>query len=231
MYIPALANLKTRFENKAFRDSFIAEQIGTKLAFQIRKLREDRGWSQADLAERAGMKQSRISELEDPNYAKYTISTLRRLASAFDVALDVRFESYGEALELAARIDSSKLEVASFASDPFFGDASQQTMFVPTLSANYAGIFGRGQSAPSPNRCFHFHTSGLRAPTVRGYYAFFGGEKLAVAPSASPVEGVLQHVFDNNALGWGTIPCASEIATSTPALNQPSSDLPEKIYA
>jgi len=141
-----LDSLKNRFHQKEFRDSFIAEHVGTKLAMQIRKLREDRCWSQADLAERAGMKQSRISDLEDPNYAKYTMSTIRRLAAAFDVAFDFHFESYGHSLEIAARVDDSKLSVCSFDSDLFFTKPTLDNEWQPTNPADYARVFCNGSN-------------------------------------------------------------------------------------
>jgi transcriptional regulator with XRE-family HTH domain len=118
--ISEIKNLKKQFKSKAFRDSFIEQSMASKLALQIRALREQRGWTQEALAEKAGMKQARISELENPNYGRISISTLKRLASAFDTALDVSFTTFGEALELATRNDDQKLFVCSFADDIFF---------------------------------------------------------------------------------------------------------------
>ena len=45
------------------------------------------------------MTQPRISELETPGERKLTIETLLRLASAFDVALQVRFVPYSELVD------------------------------------------------------------------------------------------------------------------------------------
>jgi len=41
-------------------------------------LREKEGWTQKQLAQKAGMSQSRISALEDPNYENYEIGTFKR---------------------------------------------------------------------------------------------------------------------------------------------------------
>ncbi len=71
-------------------DSFTDGVIAT----QIKVLREQRGWTQKQLAERAGMAQERISVLEDVNYAAWSIRTLRRLAKAFGLRLVIRFEKY-----------------------------------------------------------------------------------------------------------------------------------------
>jgi transcriptional regulator with XRE-family HTH domain len=91
-----------KLRNKEYRDSFVASQISNTIAAQIFTLREARGWKQAEVAARAGMKQSRISDLEDPNYENYQTRTLVKLASAFDVGLVVRFVPFSELAKWSA---------------------------------------------------------------------------------------------------------------------------------
>src|SRR6476660_1855910 len=79
-----------RLANKEYRDSFVGSQINVGLPFQIRALREQKKWKQSELAAKAGMLQPRISAMERPGGAKFNIETLRRIASALDVALMVR---------------------------------------------------------------------------------------------------------------------------------------------
>lgn len=79
------------FESKDYRDAFVEENIKTRVAFQIRALREKEGWTQQQLGEKAGKAQNVISRLEDPDYGKFTIRTLLDLASALDVGLEVTF--------------------------------------------------------------------------------------------------------------------------------------------
>jgi transcriptional regulator with XRE-family HTH domain len=57
-------------------------------------MREHAKWSQDELAKKVGMNQNAISRLENPGYGKATLTTLRRIASALDVALVVRFVSF-----------------------------------------------------------------------------------------------------------------------------------------
>src|SRR6266849_841181 len=90
------SQLVAKLSNKTYRDVFVSEQINTGLAFQIRALREQRDWSQAELGEKAEMAQSRISVMEDANYARFSLNTLNRLASAFDCGLVVRFAPFSE---------------------------------------------------------------------------------------------------------------------------------------
>jgi transcriptional regulator with XRE-family HTH domain len=54
-------------------------------------MRKDREWSQSDLAEVAKTSRTVITRIEDPNYGKLTLKTLFAIASAFDVALLVKF--------------------------------------------------------------------------------------------------------------------------------------------
>ena len=76
---------------KAYRDSFVAAHVSNTIAAQIVALRTQRNWTQTRLAKEAGMKQSRISALEDPNNENIETKTLIRLASAFDIGLMVLF--------------------------------------------------------------------------------------------------------------------------------------------
>lgn len=56
---------------------------------RITGLRKKRGWSQTDLAHRMGISTSFVSRFENPRYKSLTLSTLRRIAAALDVKLEV----------------------------------------------------------------------------------------------------------------------------------------------
>ncbi|MDO9211687.1 MAG: helix-turn-helix transcriptional regulator [Deltaproteobacteria bacterium] len=106
-------------KNKEYRDAFVSEHIDTGLPFQIKALREEREWSQEKLGNKAGMHQERISALEDPNYAKFTLKTLKRLASAFDIALMVVFVPFSKLLDWESNLSPESLRAASFEKDNF----------------------------------------------------------------------------------------------------------------
>jgi transcriptional regulator with XRE-family HTH domain len=54
-------------------------------------MREERGWTQRELGDIAGVRQNWISQIESPDYEGFSLRTLKKLAFAFDVALIVRF--------------------------------------------------------------------------------------------------------------------------------------------
>ena len=106
-----------KFGDKEYRDSFVAELIYSHIPLKIRALREQRGITQTQLGERAGVAQTWVSKLEDPNYGKLTISTLLKLASAFDVGLVIDFVPFSRLLDNAIALSPESFEVASFEND------------------------------------------------------------------------------------------------------------------
>ena len=103
-----------KLSNKKYRDEFVSSHVGTNVASQVFALRNKKHWSQSKLAKRAGMAQPRISVIEDPDYEDFSINTLKRLASAFDVALVVKFVSFGELVDWVASLSPEKIAVPSF---------------------------------------------------------------------------------------------------------------------
>ena len=87
----------------ALRHEWWSSVLRTSIATQIKALRESRGWTQAELAERLETSGPVVSLLENPN-SKHppTIQTLLRVAEVFDVALLVRFTSWGKAVAIMA---------------------------------------------------------------------------------------------------------------------------------
>lgn len=119
MNIRRREKLKERLKDKEYRDAFVSEHIDTGLPFQIKALREEREWSQEKLGNMAGMHQERISALEDPNYGKFTLRTLKKLASAFDVALMVVFVPFSKLLDWESDLSPEALRAVSFEEDNF----------------------------------------------------------------------------------------------------------------
>lgn len=61
-------------------------EIGLRLAERVRELRRAKGWSQEELAHRAGMHRTFISQVER-NIKNTTIESTERIARALEVKL------------------------------------------------------------------------------------------------------------------------------------------------
>lgn len=114
MSVISKTKLLAKLRNKDYRDAYVEEKVTTSLPFQIRALREEREWSQADLGNRADMRQNAVSRLEDAESGTPSINTLLRLARAFDVALLVKFVPFTKLLSEFSDLSSEALGVASF---------------------------------------------------------------------------------------------------------------------
>lgn len=109
-------------KDKEYRDAFVSEHIDTGIPFQIKAVREQRGWTQKQLGENVVdiMKQEQISRLEDANYSKFSLTTLKRLASAFDVGLMVRFVPVSDLVKWELGLSSESLKAESFDQECYF---------------------------------------------------------------------------------------------------------------
>jgi transcriptional regulator with XRE-family HTH domain len=129
--------------DEEYRHGLVTAQIEVDLPFQLRALRKQRVLTQPELADLAGMKQSRISKMEKPGGARFTLETLRRLAKALDVALIVRFGPFGELLGWSREFNPDAFAVPSFneeeklleARDHSIGEAQAQGRLI-LITAN-----------------------------------------------------------------------------------------------
>jgi transcriptional regulator with XRE-family HTH domain len=84
---------------RAARNQFVESHLSKTIANQIRATRDKLNWSQEDLAREASMNQNAISRLESVAYGKPTLTTLKRIAAALDVALIVRLVPFSELVD------------------------------------------------------------------------------------------------------------------------------------
>jgi transcriptional regulator with XRE-family HTH domain len=124
-----------KLQNKEYRDSFVSSNIDVGVAFQIRALRKQRNYTQKKIAKISGMKQERISALENPSNTP-NISTLKKIANAFDVGLIVRFIPIGELLEWQINLSNESLNVPSFNEDHYFQTKKEEVVF-PAKNEQY----------------------------------------------------------------------------------------------
>ena len=72
-----------------------------ELARKIHELREKAGLTQEGLAKKVGTTASVISRLEDSNYAGHSLMMLKRIATAVDKRVEIRFVSRKSKLQPA----------------------------------------------------------------------------------------------------------------------------------
>lgn len=123
------------FQDKETRYGYIDGFLDSFLGMQIRVLREQKGWNQSELAEKAGMKQSRIPLLESMSYSSWSLYTLRKLAKAFDLRLVVKFEDFSSFVpEYFEDFDRENLKRRSFGDDIIFNNKERYKAVNPLIT-------------------------------------------------------------------------------------------------
>jgi transcriptional regulator with XRE-family HTH domain len=112
--------LRPEFQDEEYRHSYAEECLNTMIATQIKVLREQREMTQSALARKALMLQPRLSVMESADYSSWSVSTLKRLARAFDLALSVKFEAFSEVILDFEEMSKEALSRPSFKDDPMF---------------------------------------------------------------------------------------------------------------
>ena len=127
--------------SKEARERFVESHSAKAIAFQIRAMRRTQDWSQEQFAEACGMTQNMISRLESPEYGRPSVTTLRRIAAAFDVALAVRFVPFSELAEWVATLSPDRMDVRPFSNDsihwghPVSPERDTSSFYRPTQAA------------------------------------------------------------------------------------------------
>ena len=117
--------MKEDLKDKEYREAFVSEHIDTGVPFQLKALRNQREWTQVDFEKHTGITQPEISRYENVNYSKFTLATLKKLASAFDIGLMVRFVSFSELTEWELNLKPESLEAESFDKESYFKEKSE----------------------------------------------------------------------------------------------------------
>jgi transcriptional regulator with XRE-family HTH domain len=104
-------------QGQEYRDAYSEAFSNEHLATQIQMLRKQRGWTQAELGQKIGSNQGRVSVYEDEDYGKWSLETLRKMASVFGLWVKVSFESYGSLIQEAAHFQPQQLLRSDFEND------------------------------------------------------------------------------------------------------------------
>jgi transcriptional regulator with XRE-family HTH domain len=107
-------DLLNKLQDPAYRSEFVSNEVDIGLPMQLRAMREKRGWKQSFVAEQTGTKQPRFSLMEKPGYGKFSLNTLKKLATLFDVGLIVSFVPWGEMIDFVESLSRRRLEILPF---------------------------------------------------------------------------------------------------------------------
>lgn len=76
-------------ENAELADAYAEENLEREIGRQVLRLRQMRGWTQAQLAEALETKQSAVARLESGSH-RPSLATLNRICEVLDARLEVR---------------------------------------------------------------------------------------------------------------------------------------------
>jgi hypothetical protein len=183
----ALCLLGALSRSEDYRHAFVEEAIRTRLAAQIKSMRENRPnpWDYRQFAEKLGKKVSWAYRLEDPNEAIPTVPTLLQVAMAFDVALDVRFVQFSDLLRDVTDLSPDSFAVSGFShelpamkqmfSDIDLRDPNKVVTFPGTAKGQTAVT--RAMDTPGPEQISTDKSTMTRKPaTSAGDFSYLNSE-------------------------------------------------------
>jgi transcriptional regulator with XRE-family HTH domain len=141
MSVASKSRLLAKLKNKAYRAAFVIEHVKTSVPLQIHALREQFGWTQGQLAERAKTTQTVISRLEDPNYGNLSLNSLLKLASAFDIGLLVKFVPFSRLLN-----EFKDLSPQALFAKPFIEELPNLEAWAKESTTEESTVFKQGPS-------------------------------------------------------------------------------------
>lgn len=121
--------LKNDFAEKEYAHNYMESHVISRLAAQVHALRNQRGWSQEQLAVNSGIAQERISKIESADFDSLTMKTLHKFSRAFDVNLHIAFDSFSHGILDVANLNREQLEVISREKD-LAASFTNHTVFV-----------------------------------------------------------------------------------------------------
>ncbi len=138
--------------NAETRRSFLRAKLNVNIPSQIRALRRRREMTQQELADKTGMKQSRVSAIESPGAVNFNLETLVRLAAAFRVALAVQFVPFSEMVDLENEFSQDRFDVTTIDDDAAFIEPARFSRASDDLARSDSGDVLREMIEPPNDR-------------------------------------------------------------------------------
>ncbi len=101
-----------------YAEGYAEELLNARIATQIKVLREQQKMKQAELAAAMGTTQTAISRIENVNYSSWSIKTLKKIARALKLRLNVSFESFGTLPDDVEGFTRERMERPAHDKDP-----------------------------------------------------------------------------------------------------------------
>lgn len=117
-------DLKEEFQDEEYRYAYAESFLNTKIAAQVKTLREQRDETQAEVAARMGIKQPGYRRFEDSNHSVWKTDSLWDIARVYGVRLNISFETFGSLLEEKKHFSKEALKRPAFKDDPAFKEAA-----------------------------------------------------------------------------------------------------------
>jgi transcriptional regulator with XRE-family HTH domain len=114
-----------KLRDPEYRKLFVEEFAKRSFATQLRTIRKTREWSQATLAQRAGVNQGVISRTEDPNLGT-TFDTAAQVVSGFDLAFIPKIVSFSEFVRWVQDVSDGFTDLPTYQEEKDDMDAVEQ---------------------------------------------------------------------------------------------------------
>jgi transcriptional regulator with XRE-family HTH domain len=134
-----LQSLKTEFHDEDYRYAYAQSFLNTKLASQIKTLREQRGMTQERVAAEMKIKQPGYRRFEDVNHAVWKTDSLWNIARAMGVRLDINFKTFGTLPDEKKQLNKESLQLPKFEDDLAFKEISHEERKSVAVAGTRAG--------------------------------------------------------------------------------------------
>jgi transcriptional regulator with XRE-family HTH domain len=133
--------LRQDLRGKEFSEGYAEGFLDTYVSTQIKVLREQRGMTQAELANKIGTKQPVIARIERGGSSSRNIGTLKKLARAFNVRLHVSFETFGSLIGDFEKFSRASLARVERDNDPIlYGKSARDDATASLRTINQASV-------------------------------------------------------------------------------------------
>jgi transcriptional regulator with XRE-family HTH domain len=183
--------LLEKLTDPTYREAFISEEIDTGIPMQLRAMREKRGWNQKYIAGKMNTKQPRFSLMEKPGYGNFSLNTLKKLATIFNVGLIVSFVPFSEMIDFVEGFSRKRLEIPSFG-DEYVALEKRYGRAIQQFASD--SIQGNFYFAAETSETVNSSTEGLTATTLASL-----DEATASANASTPLKAEPESPYGTSA--------------------------------